>query len=147
MKKLIILAVLLFAVIGISNAQDKVVSYAPLYCVDYAGTDIRDTISVAGSTDAGSGWFTGKSFDDLYLRIYNGTAWYLYKVGVPGNLYPKYKVFMEGSDTTISVAGYGPDGQSVYLPILTSPTAQTYYLDIGATSAFYVGFIGVIRKD
>ena len=146
MKKLFLIAIL-FLVVGFANSQDKIWSYTSLYCADYAGTDIRDTVDVNGSTDAGSGWFTGKSYDDIYLRIYNGTAWYLYKIGCPGNLYSKYKVYMEGADTTISVAGYGTDAQPVYLPIMTSQTVFTFSLDIGVTTAYYVGFIGVIRKD
>lgn len=146
MKKLIISIVLFLALVSVTQAQSPW-KWNYLYCADYAGTDVRDTIAVNGSTDAGSGWFTGKGYDKLFLQVYNGTAWYMYQVAVPSKLFTKFKVNMEGSDTTLSVLGYAPDGQSITLPIWTTSSVMAWTLDIGVTTQYFVKFLEVLYKE
>lgn len=139
MKKIIFAIVLFFAVVSISQAQN-------LYSATYT-TNIRDTIAVNGSTDAGSDWFTNAGYEDVWVEVYNGAYWYTCKVDANCKNISKFKVAMEGSDSTVMVQGYLENGQAVTLPLKNGSITNIYVLDLTVTTAYYVAFRGVYRRD
>lgn len=120
-----------------------------------------DTILIpGGSTDGGSDWFKNKSFDKIYCEISNGTKYFQYELAT-GNLkqFEKFKVAMEGSDTTLTIEGLTNDATapdvSVVIPVFSTGTTYSYKLDFGgdgttlgvATAAFIIRFKGLYKKN
>ena len=150
MKKILVLVLLLMATIGYSQN---------LFTETYS-TLCADTAAVSGSTDAGSDWFKNKSYDKVYLEISNGTKYFQFEIAT-ANLkqFEKFKVEMEGSDTTITIEGYTMDGTapdvSVVLPCYTTSNTYSYKLDFGGdgptlgavTTKFIVRFKGLYKKN
>lgn len=142
-NKLVLFTLILIAlVIGAqkSDAQN-------LPCSTYT-SNILDTVAVSGSTDAASDWFTNAAYKTIFLEIYTGAIWYTYEIDYPCQTVNKFKINMEGSDTTVTVLG-DVYGVSVTLPLKacaissTSVSGDTFTLDIGATTAYWVRFRGI----
>jgi hypothetical protein len=134
MKKIIIALFVLFVSVGVANSQY-------LNCSTYT-SNTEDSIAVSSSTDAESDWFMTKGgFKSIWVEIYNGTFWYTYEIAYPVNIPARFKVAMEGSDTTLTVQGY-IGAQSIVLPLKsqsnTSYSVNT--LDIGATTRYRIRF-------
>lgn len=130
MKKLIVILLLLVA--GISYGQNMVEDTYGIY---------TDSIAIAGSTDAGTTWFKSKGFDYIYVQIFNGAIWYQFELaGNDLKTFDKFKVNMEGSDTTLSVLGNTNDKNagdiSITLPIWSTSSVRVYSLDFGSGGTF-----------
>jgi hypothetical protein len=124
MKNIIIIAVFFFSFLAVANSQ-------MLLNADDSST--RDTIALAGSTDAGTSWFLNKGYDKLFVEVFDGALWWTFEVAVPTKTWTKFMVQCEGSDTTLRVRGYDPDGVSVQLPMIyqNSSTWVTHTLNFG----------------
>lgn len=148
MKKLIIIALLFVS--SISFAQNMVEDTYGLY---------SDSIAIAGSTDAGTTWFKNKGFDKVFVQVFNGSVWFQFEVASPDlKTFDKFKLQMEGSDTTVSVIGNTNDPNagdiSVYLPLWTTSSVMSYFLDFGSGGTFgtsasplVVRFKGVYKRN
>lgn len=104
-----------------------------------------DTVAVAGSTNAGSDWFTNptdKPFSEVWLEVYNGTKWTTYKVAYDCKDVSKLKMYHYGADSTIAVQGY-IGGKTIEMPLWTGPNTYGYTLDLGVTAAWYARFKGI----
>lgn len=142
MKKIIFAILLVIGITAYANAQN-------LLCADYAGTDVRDTISIAGSTNAGSGWFlnsTGAS--TIYAQLWNGTMWVAVKVNFDCKYVTKLAAYHWGADTTISIYGYMYNGQSVALPLEVGYNTFNWKADLVAlngvnTAVWWVQFFAL----
>lgn len=142
-KLLIVIALFLLSYVAV-NAQTN------LYCADYAGTGIRDTLAVAGSTNAGSGWFTNKGFKTIEVLAHNGTDWFSFTVDYDCSSVTKFKVMHYGADSTLGVYGFMGGSQSILLPIKNGYKAtNTYKFDaidlVGVVTAQW--FIQIRGKD
>lgn len=148
MKKLIVIALLLIA--GASYAQNLVEDTYGIY---------TDSIAIAGSTDAGTTWFKNRGYDKIYVQVFNGAIWFEFEVAASDlKTFDKFKLQMEGSDTTVSVVGNTNDPNasdiSVYLPCWTTSSVMSYFLDFGdggtygkASSPLVVRFKGVYKRN
>ena len=129
MKKLILVILLLVA--SVSFAQNML--------QDTDGSYI-DTVLIAGSTDAGTTWFKSKGFDVAYVQVFNGAIWYEFEVAVNVSQFDKFKLNMEGSDTTLSILGNTNDKNagdiSITLPVWSSSSTKVYSLDFGNGGTF-----------
>lgn len=137
MKKIALLVILFISFVLSANAQN-------LYCETYT-TNVRDSITVAGSTNAGSDWFTNSSGkDNIWLQVYNGANWYAYKIDFPCHILSKISAYHWGADSTLGVLGYMYNGQSVLLPLKNGyATSGTYKLSLTPTTAYWIQFIAI----
>lgn len=148
MKKLLVILLMLISASAFS--QNMVEDTYGIY---------TDSIAIAGSTDAGSSWFKNKGFDKVYAQIFNGSIWYEIEIATDAiKTFDKFKVQMEGSDTTISIVANTNDKNasdiSVYIPVWTTSSVKAYSLDFGnggaygtSTSPLVVRFKGLYKKD
>ena len=146
MRKLIVILFLLVA--SYTFAQTN------LYTETYT-TVVRDSIAIAGSTDAGSDWFTNNGYDKIEVIINNGVAWYSFMLADPCHFYTKFKVAMEGSDTTLSVQGYYSSTVNITIPVYTASSVLAWKLDFGGDQTTYgasaspsmIMFRGYYKRD
>jgi hypothetical protein len=101
MRKLLVTALFLLFV-GSAFGQN-------LYTETYS-TVIRDTITIAGSTNQGSDWFKNKDYKTVFVEIYNNGFWYSAKL-LNCN-YTKFAVNWGATDSTLYVVGYSGGSQS-----------------------------------
>lgn len=132
MKKIILLTLLVFLTFGFANAQKD------LYTETYP-TVIRDTITVSGSTNAGSDWFINKGYSTIDIIAHNGTDWFLFTVDYDCKDISKLMVMHYGGDTTLGVYAYTGGSRSVLLPLKYGyKTTPMYKFDakaiVGATT-------------
>lgn len=156
MKKIILIFVLALIVMF---AVNEVKAQSLLYCETYS-TTTRDSVTIAGSTDAGSQWFTNAGYEQVWFAIYDGALWWTFKIDYPCRRVQKFMIQMEGGDTTLRAVGYLRGGESVQLPIVyqTASTWQTYKLDFSGagdaatpistiTSPFWVQMYGFKKGE
>ena len=139
-RKIIFVTILLFTVFVFTNESKSQTTL--LYTETYSAITL-DTVGVAGSTNAGSDWFTNstdKPFSDVWLEAFNGTKWVTYKVNYDCKNVTKLKAYHYGADSTIAVRGY-IGAKEIDLPIYTGGT-NIYSIDIGVTTAWYFRFRG-----
>lgn len=138
MKKFLFILAALFVL----SALTSDVSAQNLKCSTYT-SNTEDSIAIAGSTDAGSDWFMpgSESGDNIWLEVHNGTNWYTYLVDYPSQIPAKFKVEMEGADTTLTVQG-SVGGQNIVLPLksINSSYPDVNVLDIGGATRFRIRF-------
>lgn len=146
MKKIILVIALFILSVAYANAQN-------LYCETYT-TVYRDTVAVNGTTDAGSDWFKNAGYSDVWLQVNNGDKWYSVQVDRDCHSIQKLKMIMEGSDTSVSVAGYLENGQTVILPLKNGSVTNIWAIPFGAlnqlkvvTTQFFVAFEGRDKKE
>lgn len=139
------LVLILFAFSNL-NAQS-------LYCADYAGTGIRDTIAVAGSTNAGSGWFLNAGYKEVWVEVYNGTQWFTAKIDYPLASIDKFAVNHYGADSTLSIVGYTSGSLSIGLPLCFeeyqgyNPYRWKVLSTTPVTSSWFIQFKGFKDKQ
>jgi len=122
MKKVILIVLLLIATVSFAQTD--------LYTETYS-TVVRDSVALAGSTDAGSDWFTNAGYDQIGVLFFNGVYWYEYMIAAPVKHYSKLRIYIEGSDTTVRVQGYYSSVIPVTVPVWTTSSTKTYALDFG----------------
>jgi len=144
MKKIILTLILFagFASIGYSQL---------LYSATYS-TLTNETLLVAGSTDAGSEWFTNDGYDVIYIELASALAstslYKAYKIDFPTKGLQKIKAYMEGDDSTVYVIAYEEGGASVQVPlIVTGFGTLSYTIDNGATAGYLVRFRGFFKRN
>lgn len=136
MKKLF-LAILFIAALFTVSANAQL-----LTCSTYT-SNTEDSIAIAGSTDAGSDYFTNDGYNEVWLQVHNGVGWYAYKLNYPTKHVSYFSVDMEGSDTTLTVlATTGGIDVIVPLTAITGSTIWTNTLDITGVTPFRIRFRG-----
>jgi hypothetical protein len=116
-----------------------------LFYTETYTTVTLDTVAVAGSTNAGSDWFTNptdKPYNDVWLEAYNGTKWLTFKVAYDCKNVTKFKAYHYGADSTIAVRGY-VGTKEIDLPLWSSYSGYVYSEDLGVTAAWYFRFRGI----
>lgn len=148
MKKLLVLLLMLITVSAYS--QNLVEDTYGIY---------TDSIAIAGSTDAGTTWFKNRGFDKVYAQIFNGAKWFEIELATDAiKTFDKFKVNMEGDDTTLTFLGNTNDPNatdiSIILPVWSTSSTMVYSLDFGNGGAFgtsaspiVVRFKGVYKRN
>ncbi len=146
MKKLMLIVLLLVATVSFAQTD--------LYTETYP-TVVRDSVALAGSTDAGSDWFTNVGYDQIEVLIFDGAYWYSYMVAAPVKQYQKLRVYIEGSDTSVMIQGYYSATVSITLPVWSTSSTKVLSLNYGGdtgtiraiTSPAYVQMRGYKKRD
>lgn len=128
-------------------------------------TVYRDTITIVGSTNQGSDWFTDAGYKQIYVEIYNNGIWYSAEVELEGRTFSKYAVNWLATDSSLYVVGFTPSsqvtGHAVALPLkninATTSGAPEYVYKWGlkygdgtkiqAVSPFFIKFYGTYKGE
>lgn len=105
---------------------------------------VQDTVVLAGSTSAGSRWFSvnAGNADALFLEIYNGTFWRTYEIDYPIKLMNSVRAYINGADTTVKVQA---NMESAYICLPLKVTAGTLVNDIDYGGALTITSPALIR--
>ena len=95
----------------------------------------QDTVTVAGSTDAGSRWFTkpaGK-FKSICIEVFVAGYWSSYEINYPDvNYLGNLRFYWEGGDSTLRVQS-DMGGAYVQVPIVVGTNSSALSVSLTAT--------------
>lgn len=129
---IVIMFIALFAFTNESKAQNLTSSIS----------SIQDSVTLAGSTSAGSRWFPVGGGDAVFLELYNGAYWRTYEIDYPPRLMNSVRVYINGADTTVKVQA-NMEGAYICLPLKV--TAGTLVNDIDYGGALTITSPALVR--
>ena len=156
MKKQLITILTLILIVGFfafAGKNDTGTNAGMLYTATYTSV-YKDTVTVNG-TNAGSDWFTNSSaYNDVWVQVYNGAFWYTAKIDFPCRYITKFKVQLQGADSSVTVAAFLGGDMTINVPLTITPYIPPandwltnafpgYNWYLSPTTAIWVQFEGI----